>query len=150
MLLLWSVSGMGYPSSMTAAGVPFRSTQPVPHPSLQTLPSTTLAYAASAQYPSMTHSYLSSHQLHQGASYAPGNPVMTMPGALAHQGAFQGVPVTSVPRGFTVGTPSTIPAGHPSSLPAGMTPLGYPSGYPGQGPAYPSSNAYGGSQYPGI
>lgn len=75
---------------------------------------------------------------------------MTMPGALAHQGAFQGVPVTSVPRGFQVGTPSTIPAGHPSSLPAGMTPLGYPSGYPGQGPAYPSSNAYGGSQYPGI
>lgn len=75
---------------------------------------------------------------------------MTMPGALAHQGGFPGVTVTSVPRGFPVGAHSTIPAGHPGSLPAGMSPLGYPSGYPGQGPAYPSSNAYGGGQYPGI
>ncbi|XP_011417631.2 calcium-binding protein P-like [Crassostrea angulata] len=141
-------SGMAYPSSMAGAGVQFRSAQPVHHPSLQTLPSTTLAYAS--QYPSMTPSYLSSHQLHQGTSYPPGNPVMTMPGALAHQGGFPGVTVTSVPRGFPVGAHSTIPAGHPSSLPAGMSPLGYPSGYPGQGPAYPSSNAYGGGQYPGI
>ncbi|XP_062609031.1 mucin-1-like [Saccostrea cucullata] len=145
-------AGIPYPSStLVSSAGPYRPSQPMPHPSLSTMPPSTLAYPATAQYPSMTPTYLNSpHPLQQSSNYPTASPVISIPSALSHQGAYQGLPVTSVPRGYPVGAPSTIPTGLPSSIPGGVSPLGYPSGYHGQGPAYPSASLYGGGQYPGM
>jgi hypothetical protein len=149
------ISGMAYPgSNMTSTTGQFRSSQTVPHPSLQTMPSSTHAYPATPQYPSMNPTYLNSaaHHLHPSSNYPPppGNPGMTMPSALTHQGAYAtGAPLTSVPRGYSVGAPNAIPAGLQSSIPGGVSQVGYPAGYPVQGP-YTSANLYGGGQYPGL